>query len=168
PEALQEALGRDVHMVWRVKPKTRLGLAGTRIEVSHPNGIADAWIAYDPRGRSTDTLVVVNDAGVLTIDQPRNAEMPSSIYIVPKGDPRLPAGLTLSLSGGGQKTLEGTSDSVEVQVKAGRQVLLEVGSKGWSVIVDTSFVPLPSGVAVSAFHEDVEAQLRELGYVEGE
>ncbi len=168
PEALQEALSRDVHLVWRVKPKTRLGTAGTQITLTHPEGFSDAWAAYDPRGRAASTKIVVRDDGSVLIDQPRGAEMPTSVYLVPNGDPRLPQGLNVSVTGGGRKSFEATSQGVEVKVSGSRQVLLEEGSKGWSVIIDTSFVPLPSGVAVSAFHEDVQAQLKELGYTEEE
>lgn len=166
PEAMGRAMGQDTLLVWRLKPKTRLATQGATLTLHHPEGFSDAWASYDPRGRAKDTQLVVNTDGSVTLRNPRGSEMPSSVYLLPKGNPKTPTGLTLKMVAPQQPDVEGTCELGPIEPGPNRTVLLDIGDKGWSSLIDVTWVPRPAGVAVSAFHEDLEQQLIELGYAE--
>ena len=165
PEALQKALGREVKRGWRLSLTTARRHRDVSVKVTHPDGIAAAWRGYDPRGRTDGTTMTVTD-GILQIAQPSGAEMPDEIFVVPAGTANRPTGLTVELTAHEVSLVEAILDDQDLQ--ATRTPLLSVEDSGVRIEIDFAVVPMPGGVEVSAYHEDMDAQLRALGYVEDE
>lgn len=161
---LGEALGREATLAWRLDLSGRTPARERRIEVWHPAGIRAAWVGYDPRGRHRRTRVEVED-GAVTIVQPEGVPYPPSVYVVPDGDPRDVVGLEITVSGVGP---DGVATATRAPVDDGpvSPLLLALRSRDLLVRVGLARVPWPAGEAVEGFAEEVEDQLRELGYLE--
>jgi len=165
PEALQAALGRDVKRAWRLSLSTQRRHQEVRVRVTHPEGIATAWAAYDPRGRTAGTTVSVSDDALLIV-QPSGVEMPEEVFIIPNGDANQTTGLTVEMTGRNLMLLGLVAEDRDLS--ASRSLLLSSEDSDARVEIDFAIVPMPGGVEVSGYHEDMEAQLRELGYIEDE
>jgi hypothetical protein len=164
PSALSEALGRDVVQVWRIRPKVRSGTSGLTIRMSHPSPLLEVWPSYDPRGRAGDTTITLTD-GALSIATPAGTEAPNAIFVLPTLD-ATPEGLLVELSGPGQTPLAATSTLDRLAPGPERRILAEAGGRGWGIVVDAAWVPIRGGTEVAGFHEDVQDQLKELGYLD--
>jgi len=163
PDALQTALGRDVKRAWRVSLATQRRHQAVTVRLTHPDGIDAAWAAYDPRGRTAGTHVSVVD-GALEITQPSGAEMPEEVFVIPRGEATETTGLTVEMKGRNLLLL-GLVDKNQTLAPTPTP-FLRTEENDARVEIDFAIVPMPGGVAVSGYHEDMEAQLRELGYLE--
>lgn len=163
PDALSAALGRPVRRVWRVRISADVVPSELTLTVSHPDGLARAWSAYDPRGRAGGLQPEVKNGRVaLTI--PPNADAPLAIYVEPAGDPLLPDGLAATLVGRGVM-VGGTVDGGPVTPANRSAPFLQVGDTRSSLLLDLVVVPEPDGVEVAGYHPDLRQQLEELGYL---
>lgn len=161
---LGTTLGREVRPVWRVElPDTPWTASDLLLAVSHPSGIAAAWLAPDPRGTPTEQPKLLDGRAQLRI--PIGEAAPPAVYLVPAGDVLEPGGLVVSLIGKGLHLL-GTAPAGRVVPGARPPPILTVGETQFGVRVMLDATPEPSGGEVSGFHPDVADQLRDLGYVD--
>ncbi len=165
--SMATALDREVVLAWRLTITSGSALRDIDLVVTHPLGIESGWAGYDPRGRSAKSTVAAGDDGVLTVHQPRGAIMHGEVYAVPVGDPLDVLGLEAQFTG------VGVALGGMVTDPAGRAVLsntstpfLRVGGAKPRVVFDLAYVPRPAGIAVSGYSDELEAELRELGYLD--
>ncbi|MEQ1503653.1 MAG: sulfatase-like hydrolase/transferase [Myxococcota bacterium] len=162
PDTLSDALGRPVHHAWRVEIRTQTWPADLEVTLSHPDGFAQVWAGYDPRGGTSSEPQLVN--GIVTYTIRAGEAPPRALYLVPVGDPLAPNGLAASVVGRGVHfakrceldRLEETHDP---------HTLLTAGDYRFGLSVELAWVPEPSGTDVSAYRPEMEEQLRELGYL---
>lgn len=162
--ALSAALGRPVHLVWRVALTGDPWPHPLTLTASHPDGIAEAWLAYDPRGRAAGATVAVAD-GRASVTLPAEGELPSAVYLRPAGDPTRPGGLAVTLVGRQVQVASGVPIDATVALEAVAKPFLGARDARYHLTVDLTVVPAPSGAEVGGFHADLEAQLRDLGYL---
>lgn len=166
PAALSAALGRPVKNVWRVELKVPDDWpADVDLTVSHPSGIARVWPGYDPRGRAATSPEVVD--GRVSLHLEAHARALRTLYIEPLGDPSEPNGLVATLVGRGVQ-IAGVAEMPRIGVSHDPPPILILGDGRFKLTVELAWVPEPSGTEVTGFHPDMEAQLRELGYLEPE
>ena len=166
PGALARALDRPVTLVWRVTLRSMKWPEDVTVTLSHPDGIAAAWLGYEPRGRSRRPPERVG--GRVQLEVPGGDDPPPILYLKPAGDPHLPDGLAITFVGRGLKSGAVVEDRGRIEATAERNVLLYAGDPRFSAAIDVAWVPDDAGTAVAGFHPDVEAQLRDLGYVDPE
>jgi arylsulfatase A-like enzyme len=164
PTALGAGLDREVHAVWRVSLTGEPWSFPLTLTVSHPDGVAAAWTAYDPRGRTSSMRPEV-EASRATLSIPAEAELPTAIYVLPAGDATRPSGLGVTLLGREVQAAARVPDGVSVAPAARSKVFLSGRDARYAFTVDLVLVPEPSGTEVAGFHADVEQQLRDLGYL---
>jgi hypothetical protein len=169
---LGATLGRDVAPVWRIElPQVPWTASDLLLAVSKPatdtdpGGIAQAWLAYSPRGALSERPVVEDGRAQLTI--PMGQAPPEAVYVRPQGDALQPDGLVVSLMGKGVH-LFGIAASGPIVPAADPPPILEAGDPRFGLKVELQWVPLPSGVEVTGFDPQMADQLRELGYVGGD
>ena len=164
PPHLQESLGRPVSEVWRV---TMLPRAEDAVEVtlSHPDGFERAWLGYDPRGRSLWPEPELRNGRVHFVVPP-DQDAPPPLYVLPVGNPREPDGLAITVVGRELARGAKVEGRGEMSIEARRQTITSVGDGRFSAMVDLAWVPQPAGVEVRGFHPELEAQLKDLGYVD--
>lgn len=159
PEALSEALQRDVHEVWRVQLRATARTKDAVWEVSHPAGLDDAWLTYDPRGRFGARDVTIDD-GVVRISMESDGAFPASVEVRgPKGSTA--EGLRVTARGDGkelQDAVPGTATH--------KRVMLNLGDRLLGAIVERTWSPVPVAGVVPAYDADMAAELEALGYVE--
>lgn len=163
-DKLAEALGRPVREVWRIDLQSAHPSSVT-VTVSHPDGLDKAWLAYDPRGRTTRPDPVVEDGRVTLVVPPMDDQI-RALYVVPRGDVLKPEGLALSFVG--RQMHDGARVTAPRPLEGGarREIFLRAGNPKFSALVDRVWVPEPAGTEVRGYSAEVEAQLRELGYME--
>lgn len=162
--ALGEALGRPVHPVWRVVLHGDPWTSALTLTASHPDGLAAAWLAYDPRGRAAASPELADGRAVLTV--PAGADLPAALYLQPAGDPTRAGGLAITLAGRQVAVAAAAPTDLVVTPTARAVPFLGGRDARYAFNVDLALVPEPSGTEVGGYHADVEAQLRELGYLE--
>lgn len=162
--ALGTALGRPVAVCWEV--------VGSRLEedpaepmsvtISHPAGIAAAWLSADPRGLVNDVELAGPDAEGKVNATFHAATAGRDIYLQPAGDPTDYGGLRFE-SG---DTLDELSASDPLKRPDGqRQVLgrAKLGERAFTVTYTVA--PLPgAGREVVGFDPEAAAALEALGY----
>jgi len=164
PDELESALDRPVHRVWRLS--LRGGAKKSMVlKLAHPDGVTDAWSAYDPRGRAASTVPSVVEGDMVLALEP-GAALPAAVYIRPAGDALDVQGLVLSLAGEGVDK-ESPSRLATLIPGPKSAVVASLAAEGMSISVDLALAPERAGVEVSGFHPDMEAQLEALGYVDG-
>lgn len=163
-DVLQGALGRPVQRVWRLDVRSAHGSEVT-VTVSHPEGFANAWLSYDPRGRTSRPAPTLDD-GRVTLVVPALDDTVDVLNLVPRGDPTKPEGLAVTFLGRGLASGARVERPVDLGNGALREVFLRVGDPRFSALAYLSWVPEPSGTAVRGFHPDLQEQLEELGYLE--
>ncbi len=164
PKALSAALGRPVQVVWRISLGGEPWPSALTLTASHPDGLAQVWSGYDPRGRTAGAVAEVVDGRVqLTI--PPDGELPNALYVVPAGDVTRPGGLVVTLVG--HKVQVAGAAPVDLVVAPGAvgAPFLVTRDARYQLAVDLTVVPEPSGTEVSGYHPELEDQLRELGYL---
>lgn len=163
--ALSDALGTEVKLAWRVSLKGRQPKDQDNVlEIAHPEGVQTAFFEYDPRGEYGQLdLAVLGDRVV--VRQPKGAPLPDALFVVPAGDPLSAAGLEVRIRGEGVE-LEGTATPRPLRMGQRSPTILVVAGSGWEAVVNLAWVPLPQGEAVEGFAPEMEAQLRELGYLD--
>jgi arylsulfatase A-like enzyme len=164
PDRLSAALGREVRRVWRLDLRLDTSPVDLEITVSHPDGFAQAWLGFDPRGRSSGIEPRVREDHVV-VRVPVGSDAPQSVYLVPNGDPLDPAGFAATLMGG-KVRVGGRSERGRLSTGPEPQQILAVGDEKFGLTVNLTWTPEPAGVAVPGFHPEMEAQLRELGYLD--
>ncbi|MCB9663468.1 MAG: sulfatase [Alphaproteobacteria bacterium] len=163
PADLETALGRKVPAVWRVSLHAVSASEPVTLTLTHPDGLLDAWPAYDPRARWGGTTFAVED-GQVVVTQPPQGRMAEVFFVRPAGDPEHPEGLTLSLTHGGS-TITETAGPLPPAAGGARRRALEAAGR-WSLAVDLVHTPEPGGHAVDASAPGMEGELRELGYLD--
>ncbi len=165
--ALSDAVDRDVVLTWRLSLHTTQWPLPVTVTVSHPDGVSNAWSAYDPRNRTLGSRPEVVD-GQMVLTIPARGRPPPVLFVQPQGDPRHIAGLRVALAGH-QLDL---SSAVPVDAPAlvddpaKHPLVLEAARPGFTARVDLGWAPVPDGVEVSGFHADLAEQLHELGYMD--
>ncbi len=162
--ALSAALGRPVHLVWRVSLEGDPWPFALTLTASHPEGIARVWPAYDPRGRLADTDAAVVE-GRASTTVPADGELPSALYVLPVGDATRPGGLAVTLVGRQVQVAGAVPLGTEVAAGAVGTPFLTAKDARYHLSVGLAVVPAPSGTEVAGFHPDLESQLRDLGYL---
>jgi len=163
PNAMSSSLGRAVQHVWRLHLRSFVAAQDLTLTVSHPDGIQQAWKAFDPRATYVGATPSVTD-GTLTVSVPKGQRVPSTLFVLPAGDALRPEGLVVTVNGPQQVEVKGVTTPL-TGAPTPEQVLTPDRSR-WKIGADLAWAPLPGGTEVSAFHEDMKAQLQELGYVE--
>lgn len=160
--SMGEALDREVVQAWRIKLYSKGEQKAVSWHVSHPSGLERVWPSYDPRGRASGTAPQQFD-GEWRVDKGPGEQPPAAIYVLPPvEDPTDCAGLKIELTG------------VDVGPKTtcpratGRRLepMFMVGDTRWGASVDLVWTPLPEGVAVEGYAEELKLQLQELGYMD--
>ncbi|MEZ4235579.1 MAG: sulfatase-like hydrolase/transferase [Myxococcota bacterium] len=164
PARLGDALDRDVLRVWRLDLRAENVPYDIDLVVTQPEGIARAWLGCDPRGRAADLDPRV-EGGRLVLHVPADVDPPQSVYLVPEGDPLDPRGLTVSYAAGPVR-LAARADGDLVHDGPDPGTILSAGDENFGFDVRPTWTPEPVGVAVPGFHPEMEAQLRELGYLD--
>lgn len=152
---MAQALARAVPTVWRLEARgsTKKSRIRGELILTHPDGFQDAWKAYDPHNRYADPVV---EDGAVRVAATDELAMPAEVFLLPNSTD--PAGLSVV-----QQLGEKQRASV-----AGEGSVLQVlyTSSGLAQIV-TDFAPLPvAGDSEMLFPASLEAELRELGYLE--
>jgi arylsulfatase A-like enzyme len=161
PAALETALERKVEHVWRLDLTAVEWEHDLELTISHPGGFSRAWLGYDPRGRGSEPVVT---DGRVSLHIEEKTAAPPTLYMVPTGDPYEPKGLAVTLVGRGVM-VGGTCTRSRLSESHDPQTILATGNERFHLLVDLAWVPEPSGTSVSGFHPDLEAQLRQLGYL---
>ncbi len=166
PPAMAQSLEREVVLAWRVKIFQRSASGDVQLRFRHPGGFAQAWSAYDPRGRAEAAAPEIQEDGSVRLTVSPGGEAPAAIYLVPaQADPLDCRGLEIAIRGP-MLSLAGTCKMPPKSLGADKQIMLQVGDNRWGAAVDLEWAPIPAGVAVSGFSSELESQLRELGYVD--
>ena len=159
---MSEALDRPVVQVWRIKLYAKGEQKAVTWRVSHPEGLDRIWSSYDPRGRSKGSDPQILE-GVGVVEKLPGVPAPSAIYVIPRTlDPTDCTGLKIELIGvdvGSRNTC--TSSGTDPTAP-----LFSVGDNRWGASVDLVWSPLPEGVAVEGYAEELKSQLQELGYMD--
>lgn len=165
PAHLSAALGRPVRLAWRVEVRAEHLPFALELGISHPDGLADAWLEPDPRGQRVAAPELLPDG--VRAHLPAGLTSRPVLYVVPTGDALAPEGLAVSLVG---QTL-----NLARRVGPGRlapsydpETVLAIGDARVGVTVELAWVPEPSGDATPGYHPEMEDQLRELGYLDTE
>jgi arylsulfatase A-like enzyme len=164
PGRLAAALGREVRVAWRIDidapPDWHYDLG---LYASHPGGLAEAWVGFDPRGRIADIPPVVRE-GRVQLEVPAEHEFPRTLWVVPVGDPYDIQGLVVSLTGRGVALL-GAATGQRPPSYDPAPILTTAGSQ-FRMTVRLGYVPTPSGGEVTGYSPEMEAELRALGYLD--
>ena len=156
-QALGTALGRPVRHAWRITLTTPVSDADQHIHWSHPEGLTEAALAYDPRGRLDHARPTLVDGEAVMV-VPANKKVPEELLLYPASDTTSVEGLAVSFDGRVFRCAK----------PRGNSVLCGAGGGEQRMVVESTWAPVPRGVEVSGFHPDVEQQLRELGYLDEE
>ncbi len=168
PTMLEESLGQEVRPVWRISERGRgqllRGFTG-RIELAHPDGIAQAW---HPSSAMGGVAALRIEDGALVVEAERSKHVPREIFVLPAGEVTDVAGLTLVVTSG-QQRWEAT---VAPGADAESQPLIRAGKGKAAFTVGPHLGPLPRADENDdedeqlAAHEDLSEQLRALGYLD--
>jgi hypothetical protein len=161
-ERLSESLDRPVVQVWRIKLYAKGEQRAVTWRVSHPEGLDKIWSSYDPRGRSKGSAPQLLE-GVGVVEKAVGMPAPTAIYVVPPvSDPTDCTGLKIELRG----VDVGPGNTCMTRGEDLSKPLFSVGDNRWGASVDLVWSPLPEGVAVEGYAEELKSQLKELGYMD--
>lgn len=164
-DQLGASLGTTSQRVWKLKFSVPGIPGGLSLRVTHPDGIEDAWLAYEPRDISDTHMPRVED-GALLYDNPDNQRMPQAFYVVPKGDVADLKGLRIQMTHKDRSVDETVAEALPDGAIDRRNTLFTAGPGGFKVLVQPAWVPMDMGMAIPARSGDVTDELRELGYVQ--
>ena len=153
--AMSEALGRPVRRAWRITLTSPTMPRDQRIRWSHPAGLTDVALGYDPRGRLDHALPSM-DGDAAVVEVPAGQDVPGELMLFPADDTTPVAGLEVAFDGRVYICPTPRHDSVLCMAGGGEQ----------RMVVEVAWAPEPRGVEVSGFHPDVAQQLQELGYLD--
>ena len=159
---MAEALDRPVVQAWRIKLYAKGDQKAVSWHVSHPSGLERVWPSYDPRGRASGTAPQRFE-GEWRVEKGPGEQPPAAIYVLPPvDDPTECAGLKIELKG------VDVGPHTTCSEMRGRHVepMFMVGDSRWGASVDLVWTPLPEGVAVEGYAEELKSQLQELGYMD--
>ncbi len=162
PGALADALGTPVLAVARVR--VRGSTSGSPLVVRSPHGLAAAFAAYDPRGRTEGAGPTRQDDGSVRVWAKGDLETPAEFFVaLPVGAPW--QGLEL-IQERGRKLVSDVWEGPDPVPSGEPGALLEVGSKDLGATLDVVWWPMPFGQAVAGHSPEAAAELEALGYVD--
>lgn len=165
--ALSQGLGRSVSLAWAFYPEPHRTGQTTRVRVEVPAGIRAAWVAEDPTDQSAADVVIDGTVAYLSWEGDQRGSR--EVYVVPHGNPReMLAQATVMV---------GVDDDVSTPMRIPENiprmstqntVVARARANGRVVGLQLTVVPLPeeASVGISGFDEEVQEELKELGYVE--
>jgi len=164
-ELLSETLGREVHGVWRILLGLPPSAEETRVRISHPDGIAEAWPHPDPLGRRSGSTLQQH-GGVIELIQPAGATAPATLTLLPVASAASPRGLRIEIQSGG-KRLEGRVERDPPPFGGGASPpLLRIGDGTHGALALSALSPRLDGQPGPVLEEGVRDALKELGYLE--
>lgn len=165
-EGMATALGRPVPEVWRLWGSgERIWAEGgvRRITLAHPGGLKAVWAATDPLDTAVPPKLV---DGVMVLERPRaGGRLPRELYVLPAGDPREFAGLTMTVKTTATLVETQPMEDLQESPELGQPVLtVGEGSGQWQLALDR--VPMMAPEATKGSVGEMEDALKVLGYLE--